>query len=75
MLSLGRKINETIVITDTLTGAELRVTVVDLQRGKVQLGIKAPRRFVVDRLEVHEEKQRDSEQKRLDRIAANGGAS
>lgn len=38
MLVLGRKLGEKILIGDSIT-----ITVVDIDRGKVRLGIEAPR--------------------------------
>ena len=51
MLVLSRRLGETIHIGDDIT-----VTVVYIDRGKVRLGIKAPRSVPVDREEVAREK-------------------
>lgn len=48
MLVLSRKIGEKICIGDRVT-----ITVVDIGRGRIRLGIEAPRGVRVDRLEVH----------------------
>ena len=48
MLVLSRKLNEAIVIDDTV-----RVTVVAVKGDRVRLGIEAPRNVTVDRAEVH----------------------
>jgi carbon storage regulator len=53
MLVLSRKLNETIVINDSV-----RVTVVGVKGDRVRLGIEAPRDVTVDRGEVHERKVR-----------------
>lgn len=47
MLVLSRKQGEEIVI------GNVRVVVVDIDRGKVRLGIEAPREVRVDRGEIH----------------------
>lgn len=49
MLVLSRRIGEEIVIGD----ATIRITVVDLGRNRVRLGIAAPKDVVVDREEIH----------------------
>ena len=51
MLVLSRKLNEAIVVNDTI-----RVTVVGIKGDRVRLGIEAPRDVSVDRAEVHERK-------------------
>lgn len=51
MLVLSRKKNESLVITDSLTGETLTVTVAGAS-GRVTLGIEASRRFVVEREEI-----------------------
>ena len=53
MLVLSRKKDETIVI-----GNLVRITIVEIRGDKVRLGVDAPTEVVVDRLEVHEAKQR-----------------
>lgn len=59
MLTLTRRRNQTVVITPPY-GPEIRVTVVEFRGGgKIRLGFDCPRDVVVDRLEVHEAKQRD----------------
>jgi carbon storage regulator len=57
MLVLSRKRNEVICIGDTI-----RITVVDIDQGKIRLGIEAPKDVPVDRLEVREEKERARQQ-------------
>jgi len=47
MLVLSRKLGEKIVIGDNIT-----ITVVDIDRGKIRLGIEAPDDVLVDRREV-----------------------
>ena len=49
MLVLTRKVGENIIIGDNI-----RVTIISLDRGKVRLGVDAPRDVAVDRQEVHE---------------------
>ncbi len=47
MLVLSRKIGESLVIGDDIT-----VTVLDVQRGQVRIGIDAPKHVRVDRQEM-----------------------
>lgn len=49
MLVLSRKVNETIIINDNIV-----VTVVDIRRDKVRLGIEAPKDVPVHRQEVYD---------------------
>ena len=49
MLVLSRKVDEEIVIADNI-----RICVVGIQNGKVQLGITAPREVSIHRHEIHE---------------------
>lgn len=49
MLVLSRKANESIVINDNIT-----VTVVEIRRDKVRLGIVAPKEIPVHRQEVYD---------------------
>lgn len=49
MLVLTRKPGEEIIIAD-----DIRVNVVEVDRGRVRLGITAPLTVPVDRSEVHE---------------------
>lgn len=51
MLVLSRKLGEKIMITVPGAG-ELWITVVDIDRGKIRLGIDAPREWVVMRQEL-----------------------
>jgi carbon storage regulator len=51
MLVLSRKLEEKIVIA-----GEITITVIELDRGKVRLGIHAPRGVTIDRMEIHLEK-------------------
>ena len=51
MLVLSRKLNEAIVVNDTV-----RVTVLGIKGDRVRLGIEAPRDVSVDRGEVHARK-------------------
>ncbi len=54
MLTLGRKLNETICIGD-----DVRVTVTAIRGDKVRLGIEAPKDVEVHRLEVFEAIKRE----------------
>ena len=54
MLVLSRKKNESIVI-----GEQIVVTVVEIRRDKVRLGVHAPRDVPVHRQEVYDEIQRE----------------
>lgn len=49
MLVLSRGLYEKIVIGDNII-----ITIVDIDRGKVRLGIEAPREIRIDRSEVRE---------------------
>lgn len=48
MLILSRRVGEKIVIGD----GSITITVVDLERGKVRLGIEAPRDVPINRKEL-----------------------
>jgi carbon storage regulator len=52
MLVLSRKVGEVIVINDNI-----QVVVVAIQGAKVRIGISAPSDVVVDRQEIHEQRQ------------------
>lgn len=64
MLILARRINETIVIGDTI-----RVSVVDIKGDQIKLGIEAPRNVKVYRQEVYEAIQEEN------RLAARSSAA
>ena len=49
MLVLTRKTNESIII-----GEDIVLTVIEIRRDKVRLGIKAPREVPVHRREIYE---------------------
>ena len=49
MLVLSRKFDQRIVI-----GGNIVITVVEIQRDRVRLGIEAPENVVIDREEIHE---------------------
>ena len=57
MLVLSRQRDESIIIGDNVV-----VTVVDVRRDKVRLGIEAPREIPVHRREVYEAIQREKHQ-------------
>lgn len=61
MLILTRKIGETLVIGDN---AEIAVTILDINRKQIKIGIKAPREVSVHREEVYQRiQQKDQEDK------------
>jgi carbon storage regulator len=49
VLVLTRKKNESIIIGD-----EIEITIVDISKGHIKLGIKAPRSITVHRKEVYD---------------------
>jgi carbon storage regulator len=49
MLVLTRKKNESIIIGDDIV-----VTIVDIQNGKIRLGVQAPREVPVHRQEIYD---------------------
>ena len=55
MLVLSRKLGEKIYIGD-----QICITVVDIDRGKIRLGIEAPKEVPVHRQEVYEAIQREN---------------
>jgi len=55
MLILSRKKNESIMI-----GKDIELVVVELEDGKVKLGIKAPRDIEIHRKEIFEEIQAEN---------------
>lgn len=61
MLVLTRNVEETIVI-----GGVVKVTILSHRGGKIRLGINAPADITVDRLEVHEAKERASDDNTTD---------
>lgn len=54
-LVLARKAGECVVIAGCV-----HVTVLEIRNGVVKLGIRAPKEITVDRLELHEAKQREA---------------
>ena len=48
MLALSRKLGETIVIGD-----DIEITVLDIQRDQIKLGINAPRHISIHRKEIY----------------------
>ena len=48
MLALSRKVGETIVIGDNV-----EITVLDIQRDQIKLGISAPRNISIHRKEIY----------------------
>ncbi len=59
MLVLSRKINESISI-----GPDIRITVTEIVRGRVKLGITAPRNVTVLREEVRDRNQNQGKEQR-----------
>jgi carbon storage regulator len=55
MLVLTRKIGEEIVID-----RDICITIVDIRRDRVRIGITAPLELIVDRREIHERRKRPS---------------
>lgn len=55
MLVLSRKVGEKIVINKDIT-----ITVVDIDRGKIRLGIEAPREYPVFRQELLQKEKEDA---------------
>jgi carbon storage regulator len=49
LLVLTRKKNQSIIIAD-----DIEISIVDISKGHVKLGIKAPRQVIVHRKEVYE---------------------
>ena len=62
MLLLSRKKDEQIILTVPPSNETRRivVSVVELQRGQVRLGVKAPKSVIVDRAEIDVRRNRDS---------------
>ena len=54
MLFLTRKRNQSIIIA-----GNIEVTVIDINKGEVRIGVKAPREITVDR-EIHERKLKEA---------------
>ena len=54
MLILTRRVGETICIGD-----DVEVTIMDVNRSQVRVGVKAPRDVAVDRQEIHQRKRAD----------------
>jgi carbon storage regulator len=70
MLILTRKLNETVMIGD-----EIEVTVLEIEKGHIRLGISAPKEVAVHRKEIYEriqdenKKAADSKKTELVRLA------
>lgn len=64
MLVLTRRIGEEIVIA-----GNIRIAVVTVKGGQVQLGVSAPPAVVVDREEVHERRAREAREQRSDTVS------
>lgn len=54
-LVLSRQVGETVVVA-----GNVRVTVIEIKGERVRLAFEAPKSVPVDRLEVHEAKQREA---------------
>ncbi len=59
MLVLTRGVGEAIVVD-----GRTKITINEIRDGRIRLGIEAPDDVVIDRLEVHESKQRDKQEGR-----------
>jgi carbon storage regulator len=57
MLVLSRKLNEAVMIGDNI-----KITVIDFDKGRVRLGIEADRDIPVHRIEVYNSIQAKNEQ-------------
>jgi carbon storage regulator len=57
MLVLSRDLGQRIIVGDGL----VVITVVEIRRGVVRLGIEAPKGLTVDREEIHERRQRNQQ--------------
>ena len=55
MLILTRKLNESVVIGD-----EIEITVIEIEKGHIRLGIKAPKDISVHRKEIYERIQQEN---------------
>lgn len=55
MLVLARRVNESIIIGDNI-----KVTIVEVNKGKIKLGIEAPNNISVHREEVYREIQQEN---------------
>ena len=56
MLVLTRKKNQSILIGD-----QIKITVVEIRGGRVRLGIDAPKGIAINRQEIHEAIQRETD--------------
>ena len=56
MLVLSRRLNQSIVI-----GGAVRVTVLAITPSRVEIGVEAPREFMVDREDIHLRRQVEGE--------------
>lgn len=68
MLVLSRKKNESIVIAENIV-----ITVVEIRRDKVRLGIEAPRDIPVHRREVYDAIKRSERSEEACRESGNSG--
>ena len=57
MLTITRKRDEQIIIDDPQTDYVITITIKDVRRNQVRLGIEAPRQVQVDRLEVYKKRE------------------
>ena len=61
MLVLSRRKDESIMISD-----DIEITILDVRRNSVRLGIAAPRKIPVHRKEVYEAIQREKSEKKAE---------
>lgn len=61
MLVLSRRKDESIMISD-----DIEITILDVRRNSVRLGIAAPRKIPVHRKEIYEAIQREKSEKKAE---------
>lgn len=67
MLVLTRKSNESIIIN-----GNIEIKVIEVEAGKVKLGIKAPKEIDIHRKEVYEEIQEENKKAALGKLDLKG---
>lgn len=72
MLTLTRKPGEKVVITHEPSGDRMVLDVCDFVFGSsIKMVFSAPRCFLIDRMEVHQDKQEKNQNVRVKRIQGN----